>query len=262
MSKPKNERTVEIQKSLETRVKAPIAHFDSRKYIQHNLALGDGLGPILELMDALPADRTIVTAHRSFVDGDHSVAHLDYVLGDWGPMVGFEVHRWEDDRIVEHWDNLQPTPATPNPASRTMVDGASEVTDRDRTDANKALVEAFTRDVLIAGGFDAAPRHFRDDILIQHAPRLGDGATAWMSTLGRARQGEAGPTYARLHKVLGEGSLVLAMSEGTVADGAGATTSSAFYDLYRVENGAIAEHWEVVEAIPPREAWKNDNGKF
>jgi predicted SnoaL-like aldol condensation-catalyzing enzyme len=106
-ARPRNEITIEIQESLETRAKAPIANFDSRNYTQHNLALGDGLRPILELMDALPAGRTTVTAHRSFVDGEYSVAHLDYVLGDWGPMVGFEIHRWEDGLIVEHWDNLQ-----------------------------------------------------------------------------------------------------------------------------------------------------------
>lgn len=82
MNKPKHERTRDIQKSLETREKFPISHFDSRKYIQHNLGLEDGLGPILALMDSLPADRTTVTPLRSFEDGDYSVAHLDYVLGD------------------------------------------------------------------------------------------------------------------------------------------------------------------------------------
>jgi predicted SnoaL-like aldol condensation-catalyzing enzyme len=29
-----------------------------------------------------------------------------------------------------------------------------------------------------------------------------------------------------------------------------------------VENGKIAEHWDVIEEIAPKESWKNDNGKF
>ncbi|WP_205928520.1 nuclear transport factor 2 family protein [Rhizobium leguminosarum] len=60
-----------------------------------------------------------------------------------------------------------------------------------------------------------------------------------------------------IHQVLGEGNFVLTVSEGTVG---GAPT--AFYDLFRVENGKIAEHWDVIETIPALADWKNQNGKF
>ena len=36
----------------------------------------------------------------------------------------------------------------------------------------------------------------------------------------------------------------------------------AFYDLFRVQNGKIAEHWDTIEAIPAKADWKNTNGKF
>lgn len=110
MAPSKKERTASIQKSLETRERFPISHFDSRKYIQHNMNIADGLGPILAFMDSLPADRTRVEVRRCFEDGDYSIAHADYLLGDWGRMVGFEVHRWENDRIVEHWDVVEDIP--------------------------------------------------------------------------------------------------------------------------------------------------------
>jgi predicted SnoaL-like aldol condensation-catalyzing enzyme len=29
-----------------------------------------------------------------------------------------------------------------------------------------------------------------------------------------------------------------------------------------VQNGKIAEHWDVIEPIAPKEQWKNQNGKF
>lgn len=250
MSMSKAERTASIQKSIETREKSPIHHFDSRKYIQHNLNLPDGLGPILAFMDALPADRTKVDVHRSFEDGDFSVAHADYVLGDWGPMVGFEVHRWENDRIVEHWDNLQPTPASANPSGRSMTDGATAVEDAHRTFENKALVEQFTAAVLIGGETSALPAFFDGDILIQHSPAYADGVAALREQLGNTR-------YVRMHLVLGQGSMVLVMSEGRDGD-----QSTSLYDLYRVAGGRIAEHWDVVETIPPRETWQNENGKF
>jgi len=56
--------------------------------------------------------------------------------------------------------------------------------------------------------------------------------------------------------------MVLAVSEGTMIDAGAARQPAAFYDLYRIEGGAIGEHWDVVEIIPPRDTWKNDNGKF
>lgn len=40
----------------------------------------------------------------------------------------------------------------------------------------------------------------------------------------------------------------------------GAHTS--FYDLFRVADGKIVEHWDTTETIPARSKWKNDNGKF
>jgi predicted SnoaL-like aldol condensation-catalyzing enzyme len=60
-----------------------------------------------------------------------------------------------------------------------------------------------------------------------------------------------------IHKVLGEGNFVLVVSEGSIA-----SRPTSFYDLVRIENGKIAEHWNVVETIPPKSEWKNQNGKF
>ena len=57
--------------------------------------------------------------------------------------------------------------------------------------------------------------------------------------------------------VLSQGNFVLAVSEGTCG---GAPTS--YYDLWRVENGKIAEHWDVMETIADESTWQNSNGKF
>ena len=54
-----------------------------------------------------------------------------------------------------------------------------------------------------------------------------------------------------------DGDYALAVSEGTFG---GAPTS--YYDLFRVENGKITEHWDVMETIADKETRANDNGKF
>ena len=37
---------------------------------------------------------------------------------------------------------------------------------------------------------------------------------------------------------------------------------TSYYDLFRVENGKIAEHWDVMETIADKSTWQNQNGKF
>ena len=92
---------------------------------------------------------------------------------------------------------------------------------------------------------------------IQHNPLIGDG----LSGLGKALEGMAkqGITmeYKTIHKVLGEGNFVLAISEGVFAG-----NPTSYYDLFRVSNGKIVEHWDVMETIAPEKSWKNQNGKF
>jgi predicted SnoaL-like aldol condensation-catalyzing enzyme len=50
---------------------------------------------------------------------------------------------------------------------------------------------------------------------------------------------------------------VLSVGEGSL-DG----VHSSFYDLFRVAEGKLVEHWDTIEEVPPRNEWKNDNGKF
>ena len=92
---------------------------------------------------------------------------------------------------------------------------------------------------------------------IQHNPAIGDGLSGLAAALeGMAKQGIT-LEYKTVHKVLGEGNFVLAISEGAFAG-----KSTSFYDLFRVENGKIVEHWDVMETIMPEAQWKNSNGKF
>ena len=206
-------------------------------------------------MDALPPERTRADVVRAFEDGDYSVAHANYELGDWGPMVGFEVHRWEDDRIVEHWDNLCATPPDVNSSGRTMIDGETKLAELDRTEQNRALVRRFVSESLLPGRLDDPDSFFRDGELIQHSPAYGDGVDAFRMELKRWGS-DCKLRYERVHKILGQGNLFLAMSEGVLND-----KPAAFYDLYRLSHGCIVEHWEIFETIPPRSEWKNQKRK-
>lgn len=34
------------------------------------------------------------------------------------------------------------------------------------------------------------------------------------------------------------------------------------FEVFRFEDGFAVEHWDTIDAIPPRSDWKNNNGKF
>lgn len=255
MNPTPKEQVAKLLKSIETGDAAPIAYVNPNKYIQHNLAVGDGLSGFGAVLQQLPAGSAKVKTVRLLQDGEYVVAHTVYNF--FGPKIGFDVFRFENGKIVEHWDNLQTTPDQPNPSGRTMTDGATEVADLEKTDSNKAVVTAFVNDVLVSGKLDKLSGYFDGDNYLQHNPAIGDG----LSGLGAALKAmaEQGITmkYTRVHKVLGQGNFVLVISEG---DFAGKSTS--FYDLFRVHQGKIAEHWDTMETIPARADWKNPNGKF
>lgn len=249
------QQVVALLKAIETGDTAPVAVINPNKYIQHNLSAADGLAGFGALLQALPKGSAKANTVRVFQDGDLVFAHTEYNF--FGPKIGFDIFRFEDGKIVEHWDNLQETPATANPSGHTMVDGPVQSTDLDKTSANKALVKSFVEDILVNGRMDKLAGYYDGDHYVQHNPHIGDG----LSGLGQALQvmAKAGITmkYDRIHRVLGEGNFVLVASEGNFAG-----KPSSFYDLFRVQDGKIAEHWDTIETIPARSEWKNANGKF
>jgi len=255
MTQRRKQQVVALLNSIQTGDAAAIAVINPDKYLQHNLAAADGLAGFGALLAQLPPGSAKVDVVRVLADGDYVFTHTAYDF--FGPKIGFDIFRFEGDRIVEHWDNLQQTPAGPNPSGRSMIDGAREPTDLGATEANKARVRAFVEEVLVGGHGEKLGQYLSSREYLQHNPQIADGIEGLTAALGAMAASGVSMKYHRIHRVLGEGNLVLVVSEGEFA---GKPTS--FYDLFRVADGLIVEHWDVIETIPPRESWKNDNGKF
>jgi len=253
MAEPKQE-VRELLKSIETGDSKPVRFINPKKYTQHNLSAEDGLEGFGKLMRQLPRGSAKVSTHRVFADGDYVVAHSDYNF--FGPKIGFDVFRFENGKIVEHWDNLTEK-ADANPSGRTQIDGETQIKDLNKTDANKKLVEDFVNTVLVKQKFDLASEYLNANHYKQHNPQIADNLSGLQAALGDMADKGINMEYTKIHKILGEGNFVLAISEGRFD-----SKPTCYYDLFRIENGKIVEHWDTMETIPPKDQWKNQNGKF
>ena len=228
-------------------------------YIQHNLAYGTGrdafLGSVTYLASA-PV-KTTVNNIRAFEDGDKVFLQTVYNFAGAGEQVAFDIFRFDNEgKIAEHWDNLA-AKTEPNPSGHTQIDGTMEVTDLDKTEENRKLVEDFLYDVMQGNNLDKTPDYFDGDTYIQHNTGIADGVSGLNEALAALAEQNIQMIYTTTHQVLAQGNFVLAVSEGTFGD-----KPTAYYDLWRVENGKIAEHWDVMETIADKSTWQNQNGKF
>lgn len=228
-------------------------------YIQHNLAYGTGRDAFLGSVEYLAAApvKTTVNNIRTFQDGDKVFLQAIYNFAGAGEQVAFDIFRFDGEgKIIEHWDNLA-TLAAPNPSGHTQTDGAMTITDLDKTEENRKLVEQFLYDVMQGNDLAKTPDYFEGDTYIQHNTGIADGLSGLNAALGALAEQGIAMVYDKVHMVLAQGNFVLAVSEGTFGD-----APTAYYDLWRVEKGKIAEHWDVMETIADQSTWANDNGKF
>lgn len=102
---------------------------------------------------------------------------------------------------------------------------------------------------------EAAERYMAEDY-IEHNPHFEDGREAfvtaiegWLATLPEA-------TF-EFKRVIAEGEMVAVHTHLTMRPGEG---GHAVVDIFRVENGRLAEHWDVLQAVPAEAA--NSNTMF
>ena len=202
-----------------------------KKYKQHNLNFGDGRDAFVAAVKGLqeaPVKTTLKTV-RSFEDGEYVVLHSIVNFAGSGDQVALDVFRFEDDKIAEHWDNV----------------------------ANKALVADFVRDVLRGENPDKLPEYIAGEDYIQHNVDIADGLTGLTTAFAAMAEQGVAMVYDKVFKVLGQGNFVLVLGDGEFGG-----KPVAFYDLFRVADGKIAEHWDIIEEIPAESEWANTNGKF
>ncbi len=236
---------------------AAIDRFFSERFVQHDPNIGDGLPGLRAFVTELAnSPATNVTIYRTVVDGDMVMLHSKYEAwpGFSGPVIVFDLFRFKDGKIVEHWGGQTPE-SGPNPSGHTQVDGPTAVIDREQTEANRTLVRNFKQVVTVELRFDRVDEFIDGDHYIQHASKVGDGVARMKARVS----GVVTPSADQVlipRRYIAEGNFVLCLVEARTEP------PTANYDLFRVENGKIAEHWDVLSVIPPQNQRKNTNGAF
>lgn len=248
------QKVVELLKSIETGATEPIGYINPNKYIQHNQGVADGLAGFGALLHQLPKGSAKVNTVRVFADGDYVIAHTDYNF--FGPKIGIDIFRFEEGLIVEHWDNLQEK-VEKTASGRTQVDGPIEIVDIDKTEANKTLVKNMLNDVFFGAAPDKITDYISTEKYNQHNPVIKDGLAGLGEALTSLAEAGMPMIYEKNHAIFGEGNFVLSVSEGVFMK-----EKVSFYDIFRIENGKVVEHWDAIQKIIPASEAKNTNGKF
>ena len=122
-------------------------------------------------------------------------------------------------------------------------------------EANKKVVLDFYEKGLNQKDFEAAAKHFGPKY-IQHNPTAPDGIEGFKAFIAMRKE-KFPNAKSEIKRVLAEGDFVMLHVHGVREPG---ERGVAIVDIFRLENGKIVEHWDVIQPIP--EEASNPNGMF
>jgi len=133
-------------------------------------------------------------------------------------------------------------PVKPSPDHERLLASADA-----RLAANKRLVYDFWREVFEAGRMDLAPKYMAESY-IQHNPMVPTGRAAFVEYFSRVAKPKpiADKVAAPLVAILADGDLVVLVFAREAPDPKDAAIkyTTTWFDMFRIEDGKIAEHWD------------------
>lgn len=236
-------------------VRAAVEAYTGDRYTQHSTGVADGVEGFVEFFDPFIVNNPVrdIRVVRSIVDGNYVFAHVFQDINDgqarWVTTDLFDTDA--NDKIIEHWDVIAPY-VDESADGHTQVDGPTGITDEHKTEANKALVASFIDDVLVNRRVDRIGNYVSADSYVQHNPLVPDGIEGFSDFMN----GPGGSMiYRDVFKIVGQGNFVVSYSLVGL-EGA----DMAVFDIFRVEDDLIVEHWDNAEPIP--EGPQPNSGKF
>nr|WSZ98580.1 ester cyclase [Streptomyces sp. NBC_00857] len=120
---------------------------------------------------------------------------------------------------------------------------------------NKQVIVDYYQTAFSGNPEKAVADHFGDRY-VQHNPAAADGPEAFISFV-RWLRGEYPDLRLDIKRVIAEGDMVVTHSHLVLKPG---EPGRALADYFRLENGKVVEHWDVIQDVPTQSA--NPNGMF
>ena len=137
----------------------------------------------------------------------------------------------------------------------TLAVSPAAADDADRLAANKKTVLEFYDAGLNRKDFDAAAKFFGSRY-VQHNPTAPDGIEGFKAFLNFLRE-KFPDSRSEIKRSFAEGDYVILHVHSVRDPG---SRGRAIVDIFKLEDGKIVEHWDVIQEIPAEMA--HDNGKF
>ncbi len=187
-------------------------------YIQHNPFVPSGRAAFLAMLPKLQQHGSRIENVRILEDGPYVVMHHKWInAAPFGYNKAAAFHIIRFDSRSQIAEHWN-VMREDSTSRSSLTDGETQIDDRERTIENKELVA---------------------ELMCSRIQNLS----------GDLR-------YDRLHKVLGEGNFVIAISEAFRVG-----EPFAVYDLFRIRNQNVKEYWQISQKIPS-ENLANNNTMF
>ena len=225
-------------------------------YIQHNPIADTGRAGVLayfaSLGDALPV-KARVQADIVAMVAEKDLVALVQVNKQSQPRpytsTWFDLFRVKNGVIVEHWDHgTLPAGMTPRhyvPVTVNPDYQASLASTDNKLASNKQRVYDMWRILLDAQQVEVAPKYLAEDY-IQHNPMADTGLNGFMDFFRQfAQPTTVKPELAHFVDMIAEHDLVVLATIATLKDSNGKPYTTTWFDMFRVKNGMMVEHWDT-----------------
>ncbi|HTW65083.1 MAG TPA: nuclear transport factor 2 family protein [Bryobacteraceae bacterium] len=253
--------------------------YQAESYIQHNPNVNTGRAGFVEFFSKLPkpkVDNPAVLANQPVVKG----AKGDFVWLIWETEQkdprdpsktyhsnSFDLLRIQNGKVQEHWDSAMKFPGSgnvntgvsPKPPMEWNT-GAGKLSKQEKM--TLALATEELKDMLQYGHLELADKTM-DPGYIQHNPNVPqgrDGFKQFMSRIPGRRAEDAKPITAAwpnppaITLIDGPYSVMMWDRKSKDPDDPDKTYVWNHFDVVRMENGKIKEHWDEARINPPRPA--------
>jgi len=241
--------------------------FMTEGYIQHSPLLRTGRKAFKEIFSVVPRREIPELVEpplvASIAEGSLvAMALLERIPAREGSSayttVHFNLFRVDGGRLAEHWHSVQtapgpdvPVPEDGGPQPVTGTSGAAQLALLESPDSrladNKRLVFDAWRQIVDAGHEELADRYL-DAGFIEHNPNAAPGREGFKAYFAaRAELPVEASIRAPVVAMVAEGDLVVlaTMQEHPHPSRAGRTYTTTWFDMFRVVDGRLAEHWDA-----------------